>query len=99
MGASQLRIQRSSLVVSVDSAFEGEGVMVEEDEVVTANGAQGSNGRRSAPSNDWSTSTLVVCSSRGALLLRSKFENALQLSGRRPNDNTPVASASRTTPI
>ncbi|KAK9269583.1 hypothetical protein L1049_001359 [Liquidambar formosana] len=99
VSASQLRMQRSSLVVSVDSAFEGEGVMVEEDEVVTANGAQGSNGRRRAPSNNRSTSTHVICSSRGALLLRSRFGNAMQLSRRRPNDNTPVASASRTTPI
>ena len=76
----QLKLQRCSVVVSIDAGsmiFEGEGMAMAEQK-----GMEGerTRGRRSTSTS--TTSTNVVCSSRGALLLRSKFENALSLNRR-----------------
>lgn len=97
VSVSQLRLQRGSVVVSVDAGsmiFE-EGMAMAEEETGTAGGGGGgggggveggggerTRGGRISRRRSTSTSTNVVCSSRGALLLRSKFENALQLSRR-----------------
>ena len=94
----QLKLQRCSVVVSIDAGsmiFEGEGLAMAEEETGTAGGGGGAEGdggertrgrrnnrRRSTSTSTSTTSTNVVCSSRGALLLRSKFENALSLNRR-----------------
>ncbi|KAG5242940.1 F-box protein [Salix suchowensis] len=89
---SRLRFQRSSLVVSVDAGsilFDSEGISllassVNEDEQGTATAMTNPNSARSAAAAASTVAaTHVICSSRGALLLRSKFESALQLGRRR----------------
>ena len=70
------------MVVSIDAGsmiFEGEGMAMAEQK-----GMEGerTRGRRNTSISTSTTSTNVVCSSRGALLLRSKFENALSLNRR-----------------
>ncbi|KAF9679888.1 hypothetical protein SADUNF_Sadunf06G0062400 [Salix dunnii] len=87
---SRLRFQRSSLVVSVDAGsmlFDSEGISllassVNEDEQGTATALTNPNSARSAAAPT-AAATHVICSSRGALLLRSKFGSALQLGRRR----------------
>ena len=84
------------MVVSIDAGsmiFEGEGMAMAEEETGTVGGdggggAEGDGGERTRGRRNnrrrstSTTSTNVVCSSRGALLLRSKFENALSLNRR-----------------
>ncbi|KAF8389522.1 hypothetical protein HHK36_026217 [Tetracentron sinense] len=81
----QWRVQRRSLVVSVDA-----GSLTFEEEQMMAAAAVPRPSRRASSSNTTTTTTPtttrthVVCSSRGASLLGSKLGNALQL--RRPNN-------------
>lgn len=58
---------------------------VNEEEQGTATAMTNTNSTRSAAAASTTTvaATHVICSSRGALLLRSKFESALQLGRRR----------------
>lgn len=89
---SRLRFQRSSLVVSLDAGsmlFDSGGISllasaVNEEEQGTATAMTNTNSTRSAAAAATTVAaTHVICSSRGALLLRSKFESALQLGRRR----------------
>ncbi|KDP27756.1 hypothetical protein JCGZ_19785 [Jatropha curcas] len=74
VSVQKLRKQRSQVVVSVDTAgsmiFHGQRVLLADEQQ-----------RPITPPN----TTSVICSSRSALFLRSRFQSAVQLGRRRPN--------------
>ncbi|XP_050220470.1 putative F-box/LRR-repeat protein 8 [Mercurialis annua] len=76
----KLRVQRSSVVVSVDRGsmvLLGERMLVPQDEEITRIRAANTGRAAAAAATD------VICSSRSAFFLKSRFENALQLGRRR----------------
>ena len=75
----KLRMQRSLMVVSVDT-FNGQRMNIARHEE-----EEEENDNRIRTPNTARRTTHVICSSRSALFLRSRFENALQLGTRRPN--------------
>ncbi|EEF47898.1 skip-2, putative [Ricinus communis] len=84
----KLRMQRTSVVVSVDTGsmvFSGQRMTITQEEEEAEQQQQNRSIRTPNTAAATTAAAHVVCSSRSALFLRSRLENALQISRRRPN--------------